>query len=563
MNKEILKQVLEMHGVGRKEITKRFNISESDARAMCAIRDNQDVVFATVTAPRKKILVPKEHKAYVRKICRNQTLSHSEKLELLSENLKVNHENVEQWVSAMGLSLMPTQFFKAKNRKIKKSKRYIISSAQTASMVHTEFLKNIEAYAKFIGAEIGIIATRYRNPTSIWKESGDVWSLEVDKYLTAKRQVLHPRLVLLADLKIQATAPNPTRSTELFGDDKTCIVGAPKIEMHPLSSLKEQHQKFIYSTGSVTAPSFTDTVAGGKAAEHHSYGFIVVEIENDEIVHVRSVSAQKDGCFNDLKYKISNQTITEEDIEYLIWGDSHFAQKNQNVTNAFRDICKDLGIRKSVLHDVFDSESMNTHNMKDPVIQHELQQAGRDDFRRELNHMYSELDWFEENMDQVLVVASNHDDMVDRAMIKGDWRDNLKNALIFVEMLTLKLNKKAEDGLIPYYINKRYEKVRALSLDDSFIYKGVELALHGHKGPNGSRGNISQFAKLSVRTIIGHSHSPKIKGGCYQVGISCDMDHGYNKGLSSWGYASCTLNKYGKRQMILLNKKSLTYTTLY
>ena len=41
------------------------------------------------------------------------------------------------------------------------------------------------------------------------------------------------------------------------------------------------------------------------------------------------------------------------------------------------------------------------------------------------------------------------------------------------------------------------------------------------------------------------------------------MDHEYNSGLTGWAYAGVTLNKHGKRQMIVLNQKSLTYTTLY
>ena len=64
-------------------------------------------------------------------------------------------------------------------------------------------------------------------------------------------------------------------------------------------------------------------------------------------------------------------------------------------------------------------------------------------------------------------------------------------------------------------------------------------------------------------TIIGHGHAPHIVGGCYEVGISCGMDHGYNSGLSGWAYNGVTLNKYGKRQSITFNKETLTYTTLY
>lgn len=507
--------------------------------------------------------IPKEVQKYIKRVCSNNAIKLSEKIDILVEYLNKPQEEVEEMINFLGLTLSQSQFSAAKHHTLRKKKRYIITSAQTASPVNIRFLNNIKAYANYIDAEIGIIATRYRNPTSLWKEEGDVWDSLTLPYLTANRQFIHPTVLVLADLKIQATSPNPTNGIELFGDDASCIVGSPRIEMRSVPVLPEQSQKFLYSTGTVTVPNFTDSVAGGKAGEHHTYGFVIVEIENKKIAHIRTVSATEDGEFNDLIYRVSNETVTTETVDCLVWGDSHFAQGNKKVTKAFRKICVDLGIRNSVLHDIWDSASINVHNLTNPVKQHELVKTGKDDLRKELDQMYKELDWFEENMDSTLVIASNHDDMLDRAMYQGDWRNNLKNAELFVDMLSLTLSLKAPNGIIPYYINNRYSKIKALGLNDSYIKYGVELALHGHKGPNGSRGNINSFAKLSNKTIIGHNHCPAIKWGCYQVGISCAMDHGYNSGLSGWAYAGVTLNKYGKRQLIVLNKKTLTYTTLY
>jgi len=507
--------------------------------------------------------ISKEDQRYIKRICASNSLTTSNKLKILSEHLKIDKDVMQELILSFGVNLAPSQFLKAKLHTLEKKQRYIISSAQTASPVHKEFLLNIEKYAEFIDAEIGIIATRYRNPTSIWKEEGDVWDELVQKYLTAKRELLHPNLLLLADLKIQATSPNPTNGIELFGGESSVIVGSPRIEMRSVPVLPTQKQKFLYSTGSVTVPSFTDTVAGGKAEAHHSYGFIVVEIESDEIVHVRNVSANSDGSFNDLIYRVEEGKITKEETECLVWGDSHFAQKDENVTNAFRKLCSDLKVTTSVLHDVWDSESLNVHNTKNPIVQHQLMKEGKDDLKVELNQMYKELNWFESHMDSTIVVASNHDDMLDRAMWQNNWQSNIKNAELFVEMLQLTLSLKVKEGIIPYYINNKYENIHALGVNDSFVLRDVEIGMHGHKGPNGSRGNIQAFSRLSCKSIIGHSHSPAIRWGCYQVGLSCRMDHGYNKGLSSWAYASCTLNKYGKRQMIVLNKDTLTYTTLY
>lgn len=507
-------------------------------------------------------LKAKSNKKLISRIANNLSITLEEKINRLASTLDISKEQVEEMITLSGLSLTESQFSAAKLHTLKEKKRYLISSAQNASYVNLNFLHNMKKYAEHIDAEIGIIATRYKNPTSMFKEGDDVWAEEVQPYLTANRQYLHKNLLLLADLKIQATSPNPTNGLELFGDHASVIVGAPRIEMRTVPVLPGQLQKFLYSTGTVTYPNFTDSVAGGKAAAHHSYGCVVIEIEDEDIVHIRNISADLDGNFNDLIYRVEDGQVFTEDIECLVWGDSHFARKDERVTLAFRNLCRDLNITTSVLHDVWDSKSINVHNINNKIIQHQLMKTGENNLKKELKQMYKELEWFDNNMETTIVVASNHDDMLDRALTQTTWEDNLVNAEIFLKLLRLKLSLKAQNGLIPYYINKKFENIKALGINDSYILHGVELGIHGHKGPNGSKGNINAFSRLSHKTIIGHSHSPAIRWGCYQVGLSCSMNHDYNQGLSSWAYSGCTLNKHGKRQMIVFNQNSLTYTTL-
>jgi len=507
--------------------------------------------------------VPDEAVELMRRVLKNQSLTTQKKEQVLIKHLDVDSDTLHKWAEKLKLPMASSEFAIAKSHQLKKSKRYIISSAQNASSCNVPFLRNIEAYAKFISAEIGIIATRYKNPTSVWHKHGEFWDKEVHPYLTAKRHTLHKHLELLADLKVQATAPNPTNGIELFGDERSCIVGSPRIEMRSLPVLASEHQKFLYSTGTVTSPSFTDTVAGGKAKEHHTYGFIVVEIESDEIIHMRSVSAHSDGSFQDLTFKVADQKISRYNVDTMVLGDIHFAQKDERVTNANRKMMRDMSINTAVLHDTWDSESINVHNANNPVVQHELALSGKDDLQKEIDQLFDELSWFGQNIKRTLVVSSNHDDMLDRAMITYDWKSNMKNAKVFVELLGIKLSGDAEEGLIPFLINEYFDNVYALGREESYMLHGVQVGLHGHRGPNGARGNINAFSRLPVKTITGHSHSPAIKWGAYQVGIACSMKHGYNIGLSSWAYANCLLNDQGKRQMIVLNKDTLTYTTLF
>ena len=499
----------------------------------------------------------------IRKLMSNYNIKFEDKCDIIIKRHGIqDYELIELFIE-LGIPVSPTQFEHARFNELKRNNRYLITSAQSGSPVNQIVFNNMKAYANFLGAEIGVIATRYRNPTSNFDYDTDVWDESVLDYLTAVRQTLHKNLSLVADLKIQATSPNPTSGLDAFEGQKSIIVGSPTVEMRSIPVLLEEVQKFIYSTGSITLPNFTDSVAGGKAEDLHSFGFVVVEIENDDIVHIRNVVTDIDGSFNDLIYRVENEGIAVEGVDTLIWGDSHFAQKEDRITEAFRGMCTDLDIKRSVLHDVWDSQSINVHNLKNPIIQHQLMKENKDCLRTELDQMNEELQWFEDNMVETLVVNSNHDDMLDRAMIQSDWRANLKNAEIFVNLLGLKLSGQANDGIIQFIINSSFENITALSVDESYIRFGIELALHGHKGPNGSRGSAKAFGKLSTKNVIGHSHSPCIKWGTVQVGVSCGLQHGYNKGLSGWAYASATLNKHGARQLIILNKKTLTYTTLY
>jgi hypothetical protein len=99
-------------------------------------------------------------------------------------------------------------------------------------------------------------------------------------------------------------------------------------------------------------------------------------------------------------------------------------------------------------------------------------------------------------------------------------------------------------------------RTRFLGRDESFAVADVELSVHSDKGTNGSRGTIDQFANLPQKYVIGHSHTPGIVGGSYQVGTSSYLKLDYTSGLSSWAHVHCLVYNNGKRQLIrIINGK--------
>jgi hypothetical protein len=56
--------------------------------------------------------------------------------------------------------------------------------------------------------------------------------------------------------------------------------------------------------------------------------------------------------------------------------------------------------------------------------------------------------------------------------------------------------------------------------------------------------------RIGVKSIIGHSHTPAIEEGCYQVGTSTKLSRGYTHGPSSWLNTHCLIYPNGKRTLI-------------
>ena len=95
------------------------------------------------------------------------------------------------------------------------------------------------------------------------------------------------------------------------------------------------------------------------------------------------------------------------------------------------------------------------------------------------------------------------------------------------------------------------EDVIFLQRDQSYTICDIEVGFHGDKGPNGSRGTIQSFAKVGPKTIIGHSHSPGIHEGVYQVGVSTRLDLEYVSGPSSWLQTHCIIYNSGHRTVLI------------
>jgi hypothetical protein len=495
----------------------------------------------------------------------NKDLSWDDRMKQLMDFFGKSERTVRKWCSQkLGfkekVEIVSEQYELAKQRQLNKAQdKFIITWAQNDTPVHNGFLRNIKAYAEFLGADIHVIAGRYKNPTSVFTDRDfDTWDNAVLPYLDANRHNLHKYLSIMSDVKIQPTATNPMSGLQGMSGINSCIFGAPKVQLEMISVLEGNKPKMMLTTGSVTKMNYTDSKAGKKGEFHHIYGFTIVEIKDKETFYVRQVTADdKTGDFTDLFYTVKSGNVeTVDGIEAIVLGDLHYGHHDEDVlgvTHKFMDKVKPNHV---VLHDVFDGDSISHHQMKDPFMQYGKEIQGTNDLKKELDSMMDGLSVFEK-YNNVVVVRSNHDDFLDRWLKNEDWKKQPtpKNARLYMQLSDILLGQYAENpsrikGVIPALINEKFPKFKTLGRNDSYKVKSWELGQHGDVGSNGSRGSLQQYRTLNTKIVVGHYHSPGRKDGALAVGTSTKLRVGYNSGPSSWLQSHVIIHKDGKAQHI-------------
>jgi hypothetical protein len=505
----------------------------------------------------------------------NKEITWDDRMLKLIRLFEKSERTVRKWCVKLGFKEKDTpepEILKiAKNKEHSKDKKiFLITSAQNATSVHKNFVKNMETYAEFLNAEILVIPYRYKNPTSVFsekQENDDWWDSKITKYLTLNRHDLNNSVSVLSDVKIQPTNSQPLQGLEGMTGDHSCVVGHPRLELKSIPVMDSYKPKLLFTTGSCTKPNYTDSRAGKRGEFHHSLAFCIVEIKDDDIFFFRQVSANNKGEFIDLNNFVSEEKISKEkSIEALIMGDIHVRYCDERITDITKnDLIPNLNPSKIFLHDIIDSGSISHHNTKDPFLLHEMELNGSNDLANEINEMIEWLKDFQKF--NVYIVKSNHDEHLDRYLCENDWRKlpTMKNSIPYMELSLAKLKGDAKNGILPYIINKNYPKMKCLTYDDNIVVKGWLCSIHGHNGSGGSRGSLEQFSKLSTKTVTGHSHRAGRVAGAVSVGTSTGLKLQYLKGQSAWTNTHGIINRLGKFQHIFffLNKNNeMEYTTI-
>lgn len=446
------------------------------------------------------------------------------------------------------------------------AKRYLITSAQNATAIDGPFFDVLKIAAAAMGAELVVIPFRYKNPTSIWsskQQDEEWWDPAVTPYLHNTRKKLGPSLVLAADVKIQPTASSPVSGFESLTGAESCILGHPKMQLRCIPAPTGRQAKILTTTGACTKKNYTDTKAGKLGAFHHFLGAIVVELDGTRF-HLRQINADRaDGSFIDLDqlYTLTGVSKAPRALA-LDQGDTHARFTCPDVDRATHGpggMVAVLDPEVLIYHDLFDGYEVNPHHAGDPFIAEAKAQAGMG-VREEVEHA---IEFVRARLSgrKAVIVPSNHDNFLARWIRSTDWRTCAAKAFYLETAAAMLRSVRMGPGgaeyadPFKYWVDRRKgdAAIRALELDDSFNVAGIECGQHGDRGPNGSRGTLKNNSRLGAKMMTGHTHTPGIEEGHYQLGTSSVLRLEYAHGPSSWRNAHGVVYANGKRSLLFVN----------
>lgn len=448
-------------------------------------------------------------------------------------------------------------------------KRFIITSAQNATMVEDAVWDCLLAASKAMKAELVVIPLRYKNPTSVWsrkQQTDEWWDPKVVPYLFTERKKLGSNIVLCGDVKVQPTAGDPLDGFEGLTGKESCIIGHPKMQFKSVAAPTGRFPKILTTTGCCTKKNYTDSKAGKKGAFHHFFGGLIVELVGKKF-HLRQANVDPiEGYFIDLDKKYTRTEVKKAPRALaVVFGDIHARFTDRKVDHATfgpRGIVETVNPEIQVFHDVDDNYAANPHHKDQPFISIAKVRSGFGDVRAETEFTFKFVRRRTTKGRKSVLVYSNHDNFLSRWINSTDWRNTPGNAEFYLETALemcrgTKMGKGGSETPDPFHLwidrlKKGATDIVCQPMDTSLTIGGIECALHGDKGPDGARGTLKNLSRLGCRVISGHRHSPGIQEGHYQVGTSTPLKLEYTHGPSSWLNTHCVVYANGKRALITI-----------
>ena len=460
-----------------------------------------------------------------------------------------------------------------KRRAKAQGKTFVFTCAQNNTLLHERFWKALQYYvddrkaelhvSRFVYNKAGASAADGKADTENKSDKDSLWyDPRIEQFASDESLQITPDLVWCGELNIIPTAKTPLSTLSTYTRQCSGIIPHTKMHMQSVPTMKFEPVRLMYTTGTCTQRNYIQRVAGQVAEFHHVFGALVVEVDNAGNWWARQLNADKFGGFYDLDTYYTPDGIDEDShrIEAITHGDLHGLKIDSSIFDA---VFKEGGIvdmllpREQFFHDTIDFMPRNHHNIKDPHFLHKMWVDGTESVAAEFDAAAGLLQMADRPWCKSYIVESNHD------VAFHQWlRDTsafydppnmefwLKHNLISAYDVRAGRQSKPFKEAITRAIKSLELNVGFIGEDDSYKILGViEAGLHGHLGPNGSRGSPKNLRTVG-KANTAHTHSAGIIDGIYTAGVYGKLDMGYNKGLSSWSH-SCIITYPNAKRSIL------------
>ena len=447
---------------------------------------------------------------------------------------------------------------------------YIVTCAINNVSVDPNYLAILEYIAEKENAKILVVPILYRNPSLIRNNDEVVWDQRIRQYLLPADLKLSKYCIAAGSLRIQATARKPLTSCQHYGDsNESVIIAHPVIEQKFMPVHMDKQPRMLVTTGAVTKPVYSETLAGARSGKVHTMGALFVSVDKSGYFRSRHLTYKKNKVHdldNVYTYNRTEKLVeeTKEPVLGMVVGDLHWPNHDVDNFGSILSLAKSLKIENIVWHDVQDLVSIQRHHVGKLFDSALLYEAGK------LDVMSDFMTWldFEQTVQDHLpgsthhIVQSNH--TTNRIEYYLNSISGVKNAhqyKDYIELASVALSDNDKDYTCLYHkiIDKLFapkDNINFLSVKRDFKVGHKSVYLHGHHGPGGTKGSPNGFATTGLALTTGHIHTPYRYHNYCAVGTSSKLDMGYNKGLSGWSHTHELIYSNGTSTLINLVNKS-------
>jgi len=425
-------------------------------------------------------------------------------------------------------------------------KTYVITAAQACAAPNSNFLTGLEYCTEQMNAELKILPMIGKSAAEDWVEENfhrriREHRLEYDKFKINNN-------VQIEQFNIRPYAIEPLTGLYRFAQRETTLIFAsPKQHWRPVAHSNKKHPKFLVTTGACTQPNYVTTDSksaerrrlGDIARRDHVYGAMIIEVEDEEIFHMRPIRANSEGKFVDLGVMYDGKETSESKLEAMVLGDYHMGWTDPQVRNTTLEIIKEMKPERLILHDFFDGHSVS-HHIEQRYIEYKLiQQAdrGHQYLERELKEGTDELLLLSELMEgrKIYIAPSNHHEFLHRYLNECRFTKDPPNArfgFILAGYFAEKdYNNPVEAGYNMVAPKKKLPKnIIFLRRDQDFKVRGYQLGSHGDKGPGLGYASMNSKENDWGKSITGHVHKAQIMRNTYTVGAMLPLSPYYMRG---------------------------------